>query len=216
MEGRAVYVGPEVRVAALRGSWHNVGNMNAQRPLIAVFGSSTVRETDPAWRLGYALGGELARAGAGVMTGGYGGAMAACSRGANEAGGHVVGVTVELFEKRGPVNRWVHEQVHTPDLYERLRVIVSRADGFVTLPGSIGTLTELFLTWTLLSVNGRPTAPLVLLGDRWADYLDAHRHPELVLPHLFEHVQVAVNAADAARLVLAGIPTTPKAIMRPT
>jgi uncharacterized protein (TIGR00730 family) len=177
------------------------------RPLIAVFGSSTVQESDPAWRLGYALGGALARAGAGVMTGGYGGAMAACSRGAHEAGGHVVGVTVELFEKRGPVNRWVHEHVHTPDLFERLRVIVNRADGFVTLPGSIGTLTELFLSWTLLSVNGRAAAPLVLLGDQWPAYLDAHRHPELVLPHLFEHVQTAGTAEEAARLVLAGIPT---------
>jgi len=190
--------------------------MEPHRPLIAVFGSSTVRESDPAWRLGYDLGGELARAGAAVMTGGYGGAMAACSRGAHEAGGHVVGVTVELFEKRGPVNRWVHERVHTPDLHERLRVIVSRADGFVTLPGSIGTLTELFLTWTLLSVNARPSAPLVLLGDRWAEYLDAHRHPELVLPHLFEHVQVAVTPAEAARLALAGIPASPETFLRPS
>ena len=189
------------------GPWQNAGmSSDPDRPLIAVFGSSTVRETDPAWRLGFELGGELARAGAAVMTGGYGGLMAACSRGANEAGGHVVGVTVELFEKRGPVNRWVHERVHTHDLYERLRVIVTRADGFVTLPGSIGTLTELFLTWTLLSVSGRPSAPLVLLGDRWSDYLDAHRHPELVLPHLFEHVQVAATPAEAARRALSGIP----------
>jgi len=180
--------------------------MSTHRPLIAVFGSSTVNEGDAAWRLGYDLGRELARAGAGVMTGGYGGLMAACSRGAHEAGGHVVGVTVELFEKRGPVNRWVTEHIHTPDLYERLRVIVSRADGFVTAPGSIGTLTELFLTWTLLSANGRPAAPLVLMGDHWHDYLDAHRQPDLVLPHLFEHLQVASTPAEAARLALAGVP----------
>jgi uncharacterized protein (TIGR00725 family) len=140
------------------------------------------------------------------MTGGYGGVMAACSRGAHEAGGHVVGVTVELFEQRGPVNRWVAERVHTPDLFERLRVIVDRADGFIAAPGSIGTLTELFLTWTLLSVKARPSVPLVLLGAHWPGYLDAHRHPDLVLPHLFDHVQVAPTPAEAARLVLAGVP----------
>ncbi|MEK7823789.1 MAG: TIGR00730 family Rossman fold protein, partial [Candidatus Eisenbacteria bacterium] len=61
--------------------------MSTHRPLIAVYGSSTVKEADAAWRLGYDLGRELARAGAGVMTGGYGGIMAACSRGAHEAGG---------------------------------------------------------------------------------------------------------------------------------
>ena len=86
-----------------------------------MFGSSTVRRSDPAWRLGYDLGGELARAGAAVDDRRLQRRHGACSRGANEAGGHVVGVTVELFEKRGPVNRWVHERVHTPDLYERLR-----------------------------------------------------------------------------------------------
>ena len=177
----------------------------SERALIAVFGSSTVREGQLAYRTAYELGQALARAGADVMTGGYGGIMEACSRGASEAGAHVVGVTVDLFESRGPANRWVKERVHTPDLFERLRHIVGRADGFITVPGSIGTLTELFLTWTLLSVSGRPSAPLVLLGDPWPRYLDAHRHPGLVLPHLFDFVQVAASPAEAAEKALAGV-----------
>src|SRR5947208_12982648 len=128
--------------------------MSSGSPLIAVFGSSTVKPSDPAWALAVDLGRELARAGATVMTGGYSGAMEACSQGAREAGGHVIGVTVELFEKRGPANRWVIERVHTPNLYDRLQYLVTNASGFVVLPGSIGTLTELFLAWTLLSVEG--------------------------------------------------------------
>ncbi len=175
------------------------------RALIAVFGSSTVREGEPAYRTAYDLGQALARAGADVVTGGYGGIMEACSRGAAEAGAHVVGVTVELFERRGPVNRWVKERVHTPDLFERLRHIVGRADGFIAVPGSIGTLTELFLTWTMLAVNGRPKAPLVVLGEPWARVLEAHRHPDLVPAHLFDLVQVAASPAEAARLALAGV-----------
>jgi uncharacterized protein (TIGR00730 family) len=180
-----------------------------ERPLFAVYGSSTVREGDAAYGLAFELGGALARAGADVMTGGYGGTMEACSRGAHEAGAHVVGVTVELFEKRGPANRWVRERVHTSDLYERLRYIVERADGFVALPGSIGTLTELFLTWTLLSVKGRPAAPLVLLGEHWGAWLEAHRHPDLVLPHLFEFVRVAGTPDEAAQLAIDGVAAGP-------
>jgi uncharacterized protein (TIGR00725 family) len=141
------------------------------------------------------------------MTGGYSGIMEACSRGACEAGGHVVGVTVELFETRGPANRWVRERVHTTDLFERLRVLVTSADGFVVVPGSIGTLTELFLTWTLLATAGRPPAPLVLLGEHWETWLQAHRHPDIVLPHLFKQVQVTTSPAEAARLVLATVET---------
>ena len=172
------------------------------RALIAVYGSSTVREGQPAWRTAYDLGQALARAGADVMTGGYGGIMEACSRGAAEAGAHVVGVTVELFEKRGPANRWVKERVHTPDLYERLRHIVERADGFVTVPGSIGTLTELFLTWTLVAVGGRRPVPIVLLGEHWNAFVESLRHPDMVVPHLFDHLRVTAEAREAVRLAL--------------
>lgn len=171
-------------------------------PRIAVFGSSTVREGDRAWALAFDLGRELALAGATVMTGGYSGTMEACSRGAHEAGGHVVGVTVELFEKRGPMNRWVKERVHTPTLYDRLSHLVETADGFVAVPGSLGTLTEVFLAWTLLSVQGRPHAPLILLGDHWQAFLDSVRHPDMVLPGLFQYVQVETSPAAAARAAL--------------
>ena len=181
--------------------------MTLKRPLIAVYGSSTVKEHEDAWRLSHQLGAELARAGADVMTGGYSGAMEACSRGCHEAGGHVVGVTVDLFEARGPVNRWVKERVHTSDLFERLRTIVSRADGFIAAPGSVGTLAELFLAWTLISVRAHPAPPLVLLGDQWPRWLEAQKHPHLVLPHLFEHVRTAATPDEAVRLVLSGAPS---------
>jgi uncharacterized protein (TIGR00730 family) len=173
--------------------------MSSPRPCIAVFGSSTARPGEPAWELALDLGRELARAGADVMTGGYGGLMEACSQGAHEAGGHVVGVTVELFEARGPVNRWVHERVHTDRLTARLEHLVERAHGYVVLPGSIGTLTELFLVWTLVSVRGRAHAPIVLLGEHWPAFLEALRQPDLVVPHLFPYVEHASDAADAAR-----------------
>jgi uncharacterized protein (TIGR00730 family) len=175
------------------------------RPLISVFGSSTVAQSSSTWKLAHDLGRELALAGADVLTGGYSGVMEACSRGAHEAGGHVVGVTVELFEKRGPANRWVKERVHTADLFDRLRQIIERADGFVALPGSLGTLTEVFLTWTLLAVSGRPPAPLVLLGDHWDEWLDANRGSDRVLPELFAWVETSRTAPDAARRVLAGV-----------
>jgi uncharacterized protein (TIGR00730 family) len=175
------------------------------RPRIAVFGSSTVRRGEPAWEQARALGAALARAGADVVTGGYSGTMEACSQGAHEAGGHVVGVTVDLFEARGGANAYVKERVHTASLYQRLEVLIETASGFVVLPGSLGTLTELFLAWTLLSVEGRAAAPLVLLGDHWPAFLAALRHPDMVRPALFPFVQTATGPEDAARRALAGV-----------
>jgi hypothetical protein len=176
-----------------------------RRPIAAVFGSSTLRESDAAWREAHRLGGALARLGFATMTGGYGGAMAAASRGAHEAGGHVIGVTVDLFEARGPVNPWVHERVHTPDLFERLRHLVHAADGFVAVAGSIGTLTEVLLTWTLVSVEGRGRAPIVLMGPQWHGWLEAHRGPEFVPGHLHGLVEVADTPEQAAERLARGI-----------
>jgi uncharacterized protein (TIGR00730 family) len=177
----------------------------SDRPLVAVFGSSTIRESGPEYREAEELGRLLAGAGAGVITGGYGGAMAACSRGAHEAGAHVVGVTVELFESRGPVNRWVKERVHTSDLFERLRYIIGRADAFISVSGSVGTIAEILLTWNLLMANGHPPAPLVLLGAPWKGWLEAHREPGLVLPELFTFLQLADSPEQAVRLALDGV-----------
>jgi uncharacterized protein (TIGR00730 family) len=176
-----------------------------RQPIVAVFGSSTVREHDAGWREAHELGAALARRGAATMSGGYGGAMAAVSRGAHEAGGHVIGVTVELFEHRGPVNPWVRERVHTPDLFERLRHLVHSADGFVAVAGSIGTLTELFLVWTLVSVEGRAAAPIVLMGPQWHGWLELHRGPAFVPARLHDLIEVAETPERAAEAVVNGI-----------
>ena len=175
-----------------------------RRPLIAVFGSSTIPEDGERYREAEALGRLLAEGGADVVTGGYGGAMAACSRGASAAGGHVVGVTVDLFERRGPANPWVAERVHTRDLFERLRTIIGRADGFVAVGGSVGTLAEVFLTWNLLMAGARPAVPLVLMGPQWRAWLEAQRAPDFVLPELFAYVRVVDTPVEAARAVLDG------------
>jgi uncharacterized protein (TIGR00730 family) len=176
----------------------------ARRPVVAVFGSSTIREPGPEWTEAEELGRRLAEAGADVITGGYGGAMEACSRGAHAAGGHVIGVTVEIFENRGPVNRYVRERVHTPDLFERLRHILHRADAFVAVSGSVGTITEVLITWNLLLAEARPQAPLLLLGSCWRDWLEAQRAPGLVLPGLFRYVRLVDTPEEATRLALAG------------
>lgn len=175
-------------------------------PIVAVFGSSTFRVDDRPYQLAHDLGRELARQGATVMTGGYGGVMEACSRGAHEAGGHVIGVTLELFDvdpSRIP-NRWIAERFHAPDLFERLRRIVESADGFVAVTGSIGTITEVCLTWNLLMLGARQRAPLVLLGEEWPAWLEATRRAGAMSQALMEYVALADSPAEAARLALGG------------
>ena len=65
---------------------------------ITVFGGSQPKEGDAAYAEAYQLGKLLAEAGHAVLTGGYIGTMEAASKGANEAGGHVIGVTCTDIE----------------------------------------------------------------------------------------------------------------------
>ena len=70
---------------------------------VSVFGGSQPKEDDAAYAEALALGKLLAERGHIVLTGGYIGTMEAVSRGACEAGGHVIGVTCEDIEAWRPV-----------------------------------------------------------------------------------------------------------------
>ena len=141
---------------------------------VSVFGGSQPKEGDSAYAEAYALGKMLAEAGHTVMTGGYIGTMEAVSRGAFEAGGHVIGVTCEEIEAWRPVrpNDWVKEEWRRDTLLERLQVLVEECDAGIALPGGPGTLTEIALMWNLMTVESSHRRPLVLVGNGWQSVFD--------------------------------------------
>ena len=141
---------------------------------ISVFGGSQPREGDSAYLEAMELGRLLAQRGHTVMTGGYIGTMEAVSRGASEAGGHVVGVTceeIEAWRKVAP-NRWVKEERRKKTLLERLHVLVEECEAGIALPGGAGTLTEIALMWNLMIVESRHRSPLILVGRGWQSTFD--------------------------------------------
>src|SRR5512133_1968718 len=111
---------------------------------VSVFGVSQPREGDEAYTEAQALGRLLAERGHTVLTGGYIGTMEAVSRGANEAGGHVVGITCAEIERwRGVgANSWVKEERKFETLRQRLDGLIDGCDAAIALPGGPGTLTE--------------------------------------------------------------------------
>ncbi|MDI6769276.1 MAG: LOG family protein [Anaerolineales bacterium] len=141
---------------------------------ITVFGGSQPQPGSPAYAEAYELGKLLAEAGHTVLTGGYIGTMEAVSRGASEAGGHVIGVTCEEIERWRPVraNGWVKEEWRRETLMERLQVLIEACDAAIALPGGPGTLTEIALTWNLMIVHSMPPKPLILVGAGWRSVFD--------------------------------------------
>ena len=120
------------------------------------------------------LGGLLAQRGHTVLTGGYIGVMEAVSRGASEAGGHVIGVTCEDIEAwRGvKANAWVKEERRKKTLLERIHAIIEGCDAAIAMPGGLGTLAEISVMWNLMVVESLPRRPLILVGSGWQSTLD--------------------------------------------
>jgi len=141
---------------------------------ISVFGGSQPQPNSPAYEEARLLGELLAQRGHTVLIGGYIGTMEAVSRGASEAGGHVIGVTCEDIEKWRPVgpNRWVIEECRKKTLFERLQALVEESDAALALPGGPGTLTEIALTWNLMIIGSLHRRPLILIGDGWQSVFD--------------------------------------------
>jgi uncharacterized protein (TIGR00730 family) len=137
--------------------------------IISIFGGSAPKAGTPPYEDARALGAALAQAGWTVATGGYTGVMEAASRGACEAGGHVIGVTCSLIEEwRGlRANEWVKEEKRFATLRERLGHLVEFCDAAVALPGGIGTLSEVALCWSLLQTGEIRAKPLILVGRVW-------------------------------------------------
>jgi hypothetical protein len=139
---------------------------------VTIFGGSRPDEAGYAQAL--QLGRLLGQAGYAVLTGGYIGTMEAVSRGAAEAGGHVIGVTCDEIEAWRPVrpNRWVKEERRCPTLRQRIAALIDGCDAAIALPGGPGTLTEIGLMWNLMIIDAIHRRPLILVGRGWQSMLD--------------------------------------------
>jgi uncharacterized protein (TIGR00730 family) len=138
---------------------------------VTVFGGAQPLPGESAYIEAQQLGRLLAQAGCSVLTGGYIGTMEAVSRGAAEAGGHVIGVTcaeIENWRKTGP-NAWVLEERRFETLRERLFALIDGCDAAIALPGGVGTLAEISILWNQMTIAAIPRRPLILIGAGWEE-----------------------------------------------
>ena len=170
---------------------------------VTVFGGAQPKEGTPAYEEARELGSLLAQRKHAVLTGGYMGTMEAVSRGAHEAGGHVIGVTcidIEEWRKTKP-NPWVKEERRKQTLMDRLTELVQGCDAAIALPGGAGTLTEISLMWNLMIVESLPRRPLILIGSGWQSTFDQFFGEfESYMPiHQRDLLYFASNVKDAVK-----------------
>jgi uncharacterized protein (TIGR00730 family) len=171
------------------------------RPVITVFGSAQARLGGRLYAESRRMGELLGRAGFDLMTGGYDGVMEAVSRGAADAGAHVIGVTLDRFGSA--VNSHVIHEIPTNDFYERFTWLIDHADGYVAMHGGIGTLTEVVFAWQELVVGTLSARPLILIGERWERLLRVFRDNLIAPSKIYAALTVVATPELAMRALTA-------------
>ncbi|MEO8908770.1 MAG: TIGR00730 family Rossman fold protein [Gemmatimonadaceae bacterium] len=117
-----------------------------------------------------AFGTLLAQRGIGVVYGGSSvGLMAALADAVQDELGDVIGVIPRMLVEREVANKSLTDLRVVETMHERKALMAELADGFVALPGGIGTLEEFFETWTWAQL-GMHTKPCGLINT--AGYFD--------------------------------------------
>lgn len=143
-------------------------------PCVSIFGSARVKPGDPYYEMTVDIAKLLVENGFGVITGGGPGIMEAGNKGAREAGGSSVGLNIELpFEQS--FNPYIDKQhlIEFDYFFVRKVMFVKYAQGFVVMPGGLGTMDELFESLTLIQTYKIDRFPIVLVGrSYWGGLYD--------------------------------------------
>ncbi len=134
---------------------------------VTFFGSARFREDNEYYkktmRLAQRITQELKYA---VVSGGGPGVMEAANRGAKEAGGDSIGLTIRLPEEQ-VMNGHMTDHVDFYYFFSRKVCLLYSAEAFIFLPGGYGTLDEFFEVITLLQTRKIPEVPVILVGKEF-------------------------------------------------
>ncbi|APE27965.1 TIGR00730 family Rossman fold protein [Aurantiacibacter gangjinensis] len=140
--------------------------MTSFKRLAVYCGSAT--PADPAYmQLARHVGRTLAERGIGVVYGGgKAGLMGAIASSALEAGGEVIGVIPQALVDMEVANKDCTELHVVDTMHQRKQAFTDLSDGFVTLPGGVGTMDELWeaISWAQLGYHQKPVGLLNALG----------------------------------------------------
>ena len=123
------------------------------------------------------LGRLLAQRGIGIVYGGSNvGLMAALADAMTDEFGDIIGVIPRMLVEREVANKALTDLRIVDSMHQRKAMMAELADGFIALPGGIGTLEEFFETWTWaqLGMHTKPCGLLNVAGyfDPLLEFLD--------------------------------------------
>jgi uncharacterized protein (TIGR00730 family) len=136
----------------------------------------------------------------------YGGAsvgiMGELADAVQEAGGHVTGIIPQNLIQKEAAHRGIQDLIVVASMHQRKSQMADLSDGFIALPGGIGTLEGFFeiLTWGQLGIHAKPCGILNIAG-----YFDA-------LSAFLDHAVAEGFLAEAHRATIM-VESTPAALL---
>lgn len=167
-------------------------------PCVSIFGSARTKPDNPYYKQAEEIAEKLTQKGYGVITGGGFGIMEAGNKGAKQGKGKSVGLNIDLpFEQEA--NSYIDNDklINFDYFFVRKVMFVKYAQGFVVMPGGVGTLDELFEAITLIQTKKIAPFPIVLVGKKyWSGLIDWIREVMLA-----EEQNISLEDLDLFNLV---------------
>ncbi len=142
-------------------------------PCVTVFGSARFTQDSKHYKNAVKIGAELSKLGFTIMTGGGPGIMEAANKGAYESGGYSVGCNIILPFEQKP-NPYLHKWINIPYFFVRKFLLIKYSYAFVVMPGGVGTMDELFESFTLIQTKMIQDFPIVIFDSEYHKELCQH------------------------------------------
>lgn len=143
-------------------------------PCVSIFGSARAKPNSVYYNLAEELAFKLTEEGYGVITGGGPGIMEAANKGAQRGKGKSVGLNIELpHEQAANAFIDIDKLISFDYFFVRKVMFMKYAQGFIVLPGGLGTLDEMFEAITLIQTKKIAKFPIILVNKNyWSGLFD--------------------------------------------
>lgn len=158
-------------------------------PCVSIFGSARTKPDSTYYKMAEEIANKLTQIGFGVITGGGPGIMEAANKGAQNGKGKSAGIGIRLPFETG-LNQYVDYDysINFDYFFARKVMFVKYAQGFIVLPGGMGTLDELFEALTLIQTHKTGRFPIVLVGiSFWSGLIEWLKETVLKEGNISDH-----------------------------
>jgi uncharacterized protein (TIGR00730 family) len=143
-------------------------------PSVSFFGSARLQPTSPYYELAVDAAQSIAKRGFAIITGGGPGIMEAANKGAQSVNGRSCGLSIDLpMESASNLFIDIKYNLRFRYFFVRKVMFIRYAQGYVFLPGGVGTLDELFEALTLIQTKKIHPFPIYMMGkDYWEGMME--------------------------------------------